>query len=75
MDSDLIPIYRYGTHWNRSWEYANSYKSIMDPFWNETYDLLKKWHELLEKLDKALKESDPADIEEDAKYARRMSTK
>ena len=34
-----------------------------------------KGRELLEMLEKALKESDPADLEEDAKYTRRMSTK
>ena len=37
-------------------------------------ELLKsgKGHELLEMLEKALKESDPADLEEAAKYTRRM---
>ena len=32
-----------------------------------------KGRELLEMLEKALKESDPADLEEDAKYTRRVS--
>ena len=32
-----------------------------------------KGRELLEMLEKALKESDPADLEEDAKYTRRDS--
>ena len=31
--------------------------------------------ELLEMLEKALKENDPADLEEDAKYTRRVYTK
>ena len=34
-----------------------------------------KGRELLEMREKALKESDPADLEEDAKYTRRVSTK
>ena len=34
-----------------------------------------KGRELLEMLEKALKESDPADLEEDAKYTRRMYNK
>ena len=40
-------------------------------------ELLKtvKGRELLEMLEKALKESDPADLKEDAKYTRRDSNK